>query len=81
MCVLSHQFLHHRSLFRDTRTFDDFVGIQDFLLSVMAFFPFYLMVVKQFLVLVLDGRSVRYENVETFFLCQHGSTCTALAGS
>ena len=81
MRVLSHQFLHHRSLFWDARAFDDLVGIQDFLLGVMTFLPFDLMVVKQFLVLVLDRRSVRYENIETFFLCQYGGSCTALAGS
>ena len=81
MCVLGHQFLHHRSLFWDARAFDDLICTQDFLLGVMTFFPFDLMVVKQFLVLVLDRRSVRYENIETFFLCQHGSSCTALAGS
>ena len=81
MYPLGHTFLYHRSLFRYAWALDDFVGIEDFLLGVAAFLPLHAVVIHKFLVFVLYRGHVRNEHVETFFLCQYGSSCAALASS
>ena len=61
-------FHNHRSSIRNTGTFDNLVGIQDFLFCVMAFFPLNLVVVQHLLVFLVDNRHVAYKHIETFFL-------------
>ena len=77
----SDELLHHRSLVRNARTLDHLVGIEDSLLCMMPFLPLDVVVVKQFLILVLDGSHVRNEHFEPFLLGQNGSSCTALGCS
>ena len=47
----------------------------------MTFFPLDIVVVHQLLVVVLDLRHIRYKDLKSLFLGQHGSTCSALASS
>ena len=79
--ALCHELLDHRSFLGDARTLDDLVGIEDFLFRVMLLFPFDAVVVEQFLVLVLDGRHIRHEDVEALFFSQYGGTGSALSGT
>ena len=81
MYALGYHLLHHRSLVGNTRTLYHLVGIEYLLLSVLALFPLYLVAVEHFLVAVFDFRHIAYKHVETFFLCQYGSSGTAFAGS
>ena len=55
MSSLLHQLLHDGSLLRDAWAFDDFVRVKDFVLCMLAFFPFYAMQVEQLLVCGLDA--------------------------
>ena len=55
MCTLCDKFLNHRSFFRNTRTLDDFISIENLLFCVLSLFPFYTTVIKHLLILVLNG--------------------------
>ena len=79
--ALLHGLLHHGSIARYARTLYYLVGIKDLLLGVMQFLPLYAVAVEQLLVLVLYGRHVAYEHVETLFLCQDCGTGSTLAGT
>ena len=59
---------NHGGCVRNTRTLDNLVGIQNLLFRMLTFFPFYLMVVHHFLILVVNLRHVTDEDLETFFL-------------
>ena len=79
--ALVAQFLHHGRRVGNAGTLNHLVGVQNLGFGVAAFFPLYLVVVHQTLVLVLDFRHVRYKHVESFFLGQYGGTSTTLAGT
>ena len=66
---------------RNARTLDDFVGIEDAFLRMVAFLPVNLVVGHQLLVLVANLRHVADKDVKSLFLGQYGSSCTALTGS
>ena len=50
--------LDHGCFIGNTRTLDDFIGIQYLFFCVMTLFPFDVVVIQQFLVFVLDGSHV-----------------------
>ena len=79
--TLSHQLLYHGSFLRDARAFDDFIGIQYLFLRMMSLFPFDVMFIHQFLVVVFDLRHIRHKDFETFLLGKNGSSCAAFASS
>ena len=74
-------FDNHRSGIGDAGTFDDFVGIQNLLLCMMAFLPLNLVVVHQLLILVVDFRHVADEDLKALFLGQYCSSSTTFASS
>ena len=74
-------FYYHRCGIGNARTLDNLVSAENLLLSVLAFLPCYLMVVKHLLILITDFRHVADEHLETFFLSQDSSSCAALACS
>ena len=81
MRALSHEFAHHRRLFRNTGTLDYFVGIEDFGFRVLPFFPRNAVVVEEFFIFILNLRHVRNEHLETFFASQNGCSGTAFTGT
>ena len=66
--ALCHGLLHHWSLFRDARTLDDFVSVQNEFGGVMLLFPPNVVLIQRLLVFVFDFTHVRNKYVETFFL-------------
>ena len=81
MDTLGYCLGHHRRLVGNSRRLDNLVGREDFLFSMLAFLPLYSVVVHELLVLICYLRHVTHEHVETLFLGQNSSTCTALSCS
>ena len=74
------QFLYNGSLVGYSRTLDDFVGIQDVGFGMPALFPTDTVGIQHILILGFDGREIGNEHIESFRLCQHGSTCATFTG-
>ena len=72
---------NHRGRIGNTRTLNDLVGIQNLFFRMVTFFPTYLVVIHQLLILIINLRHVTYKHVEALFLGQNGSSCSALSGS
>ena len=58
MNALGDNLLYHRSLVGDTRTLDDFVGIEDFFLGMLSFLPLDVTFIEHLLILILYLRHV-----------------------
>ena len=81
MNTLLLDFDNHWSSIRDAWTLNNLISIKNLFFAMLPLFPYYLMIIQQLLILVVNLRHVTNEHVESFFLGQHGSTCAALASS
>ncbi len=81
MDALLLDLLHHRGIVRDARTLHHFVGIQDFILAMASLLernvPFLQVIGVMVGYLAIVGK----ENVESFHLCKHGGTDSALSAT
>ena len=75
------QFHNERRIIRNTRTLHHFIGIQNFLFTMVSFFPFNVVFIHLGLVLVLNASSIRHKGVEAFQLSKYGSSRTTLGSS
>ena len=74
-----NDFLDDRSCIGDAWALDDLVGIENLLLCMLTFFPFYLVIVEQLLVFVANLGHVGNKHVETFFLGKDSGSGSAFA--
>ena len=81
MYAFSDDFLNHRGFVGNAGALDNLVGIQYLFFRVMAFFPFYLVVIQQFFVTIFDCSHIGNEYVKAFLLGKDGSPCTTFCGS
>ncbi len=81
MDTLLSDFHHHRCRVGNTWTLHHLVRIQNQFFCVMSFLPSNAMLIKLFLVFVLDDRHVGNKHIKSFHLCQDSSSCTALSCS
>jgi hypothetical protein len=79
--IFSSGFLHHLSRIRYTRAFDDAVGCEYPVFGMLAFFPFYLVLLQFTLVFVLNSAFVRYKYAIALYFGQYSRTNTAFAGA
>ena len=79
--ALCARFDDERGVFGNARALDYFVGIEDALLGVTAFFPCNVVLLKTLFVAVGNCAHVRQPYVEAFNLCKYGSTYAAFSAS